>query len=274
MKLQSLVKNILLFLTVLSITTSIVTAQSNEEKGITGEPPEAQTGGEPDFKPDSVIIFTSSRPLTTYKEEIANKFNAYGAIIAFSGAGFGGGAFYKRVINDNWSFDAEFQFNEARNSDEFEQPNLEYRLYLVPGKRNRLYFMPFSMGVTRYLFKNELFESLSPFVTVGGGLALIAKTPYFRSMGVDDTGNYFETDYRNFFQAWGDATIYGRPSLYFGLGADFGKIGKTTSSINLRYYYTPFGGEGLESMSYQFTGVPAMTNFGGFMITLNFGPRF
>lgn len=53
------------------------------------------------------------------------------------------------------------------------------------------------------------------------------------------------------------------------VGADFGAMNTSYLSVRMRYLYTPFGGDGLESVQ----GSPIF-NFGRFYISLVFGGFF
>jgi len=53
------------------------------------------------------------------------------------------------------------------------------------------------------------------------------------------------------------------------IGADFGALYTSLISVRMRYIYTPFGGEGLESVRDS-----PIQNFGGFYISLALGGLF
>jgi len=215
----------------------------------------AQVKGEsPSDIKDTVFIFDSPRPLLTTIDIEKQLVGAFGFDLLFSGHGFGGGLFYDRKVTENLTLFASFHISGARNSDEFESEwDPEKRTYVVPNKVNRLFMFPLYVGANYYVFTEELTKSLMPFISVGVGPTFILSTPYEKE----------------FFSSFSYSTSYTRFGSYIGIGADVGGASESLMSVNIKYYYIPFGGEGLESIK----KLP-ITDFGGIFLTLSVGMRF
>jgi hypothetical protein len=204
------------------------------------------------FNPDTVFIFEPARPLINpeTKSNILNK--AWGVDLLFSNSGFGLGFFYQyNITKDLFSF-ASLYISGARNTDEFEYYNWETGQYFIYNKVNRLYMFPVTVGLQQYVFTDVISESLKLFVQGGLGPTFILSTPYEKE----------------FFNAFSYASFYTRFGTFLGLGADVGS-GNTLLSINMRYYYIPFGGNGLESIR----DYP-IKDFGGIFLSLSLGIRY
>jgi hypothetical protein len=256
----------------------------------------SQITGDPNkgFSPDSVIVFEPSKPLLTYQEQTENLNNAYGLQFAFSENGFGFGAFWQQKISSKLDLDLNFLMNGAKNTDEMDQINYATYTYTTPFKKNRLFNIPLSIGLNYYFIDQKIFDSFKPFLSAGAGFGIIIEAPYNKSaidtfkIVQDNEGNQYynpmfgqATEYYIFFESvFSKSTIHGRLNTYIGLGAEFGSNAKTLSKISFRYYYIPFGGDGLESLSKEATkssfgtATPAIENFGGFSIILNMGIKY
>lgn len=206
----------------------------------------------PGYNPDTTYIFKSPRPLI----EPAGKLdfnNVWGADLFITNAGFGFGVFYRRIFSKGFSAFVNLSFSGARNTDEIEYYNPDYGLWRVPGKVNRLYRFPLIFGLEKGVFQEALADNFRPFVSAGAGPALIMSTPYERE----------------FFTAIGYADLYLRLASFIGAGAYYGDLGNTIAGVNIRYYFIPFGDEGLESVE----GYP-LKDFGGLFLTLTIGGMF
>ncbi|MBI5325880.1 MAG: hypothetical protein HZB41_11525 [Ignavibacteriae bacterium] len=204
------------------------------------------------FNPDTVFIFESARPLinTSSKPNVLNR--AWGFDLIFSNNGFGIGAFYQyNLAKDLFSF-ASLYISGARNTDEIEYYDNYTGQSFIPNKINRLYMVPFTLGVQQYLFTDVISESMKLFAQAGLGPTYILSTPYEKE----------------FFTAFGYSQSYFRFGTFAGLGVDVG-TGTTLMTINARYYYIPFGGTGLESIIDS-----PIKDFGGLFLSLSFGARF
>jgi hypothetical protein len=212
---------------------------------------EPTRGRRPEVKPDTTIVFQSPRPLIDPLEAEKRR-TSYGLIASLSGSGFGGGAFYRREFLKDWSYTIDGILSGARNTDELETGfNTETGMTFIPNKINRIYMMPLMAGVQYRLFSEKLTETLRPFVSAGVGPTFILTTPY-------------EYD---FFRAFADGKLYTRFGGFIGAGAQVGSLGlKSQTGVSARYYYIPFGGEGLESIK----GSP-IKDFGGLQLSVSVG---
>ena len=217
---------------------------------IKGEPPEK--GPDQDLS-DTNFIFESPRPLIDLKPPHQTLQNAWGLDLIFSNNGFGAGGFWQNYFNRDWLGMIDLYISGAKSGDEFEEFDpFEYE-FRVPNKINRIYMFPLTFGARRYLFREVLFETLRPYASLGAGPTLIMTTPYER----------------DFFEAFGYAKFYTRFAGFIGIGADVGSFGKSLMSLNIRYYYIPFGGDGIESIRDE-----PIHNLGGVFLCLSLGRRY
>lgn len=220
---------------------------------IKGEPPREV----PEFNPDTVFVFTSPRPLITSEKTFGEANNAWGIDLIFSNNGFGAGGFLQRNFSKNFIGYLSLYISGARNTDEFEyrfyDPTTGQIDYRVPNKVNRLYMFPLTIGIQDYIFADKLSDSFRPYINAGIGPTFILATPYSRE----------------FFEAFGYSSFYTRIAASLGIGADVGGSGSTVMCVNLRYYYIPFGGSGLESIKDN-----PIKNFGGIFLSLSLGMRY
>lgn len=203
---------------------------------------------------DSNFVFKSPRPLIVSQSSSGEvKYSAGGSLL-FTESGFGGGIYYDIKIMPKLSVQFDIPLTYLRASDEFEQQVLneagDAYEWKVLGKINRLWRMPITAGVRYELFSNTLSENFKPFLTAGGGLGLILQTPYEYS----------------FFQSFNYLTTHIKPAVYVGAGADFSGNSKRISRVFVKYYYIPFGGDGIESV----IGLP-IKNCGGLFLGIDFG---
>ncbi len=215
----------------------------------------AQETGEPvpEFNPDTVFIFKSPRPLLTVAPSERVFDNGMGLHLLMSGNGYGFGVFYALRLNKFWNAFTSVYFSGARKSDEFEYYDPETGEIIIPGKKNRLYMIPVMFGIHYYAFRESLHESFQPYFSAGLGPTFILANSY----------------QRDFFEAIGYTQFHTRFGGFFGLGADVTSNPKAILGVDVRYYYIPFGGDGIESIE----NVP-IYNFGGIFLSLNFGWRF
>lgn len=201
---------------------------------------------------DSVFVFQSPRPLLS--EGTANKpkmLSTSGVEVLFSGSGFGFGGFYQRAFGDDFVGFVSAAISGARNSSEFESaydPDT-YQWY-VPGKVNRLYMLPVTIGLNMKVLQNELSDNIRPFISAGVSPTFIFSAPYSEDL----------------FTSWSHATSYLRGGVFAGVGTYIGSPNKGSLGVNVRYYFIPFGGNGLESIR----DLP-MKDFGGLFLSLSIG---
>jgi len=204
------------------------------------------------FNPDTVFIYESPRSLVTPASKKPALNEAWGVDLIFSNSGFGIGTFYQyNITKDLYSF-ASLYISGARNTDEFEYYDYNTGQTFIVDKVNRLYMFPLTLGLQQYVLTDVISESLKLFLQGGLGPTFILSTPYERE----------------FFNAFSYAKFYTRFGTFLGIGADVG-TGASLLSINARYYYIPFGGNGLESIR----DYP-IKDFGGLFLSLSFGTRF
>ncbi len=214
----------------------------------------AQEKGEPypEFNPDTVFIFNSPRSLIDDDGDYSGVKTSFGADLVFSENGFGGGIFYQRNFGANYFGFISLYISGARNTDEFDYYDPYTGTYRVPDKINRLYIFPMTIGVLKTIFNDEIADSFRPYFSAGIGPTFILSTPYDKE----------------FFDAFGSASGYTRLGGFLGIGANFSSGSNTLLSANIRYYYIPFGGNGLESIK----GLP-ITNFGGIFLSFSVGAK-
>ena len=225
----------------------------------------------PVFNPDTTFVFKSPRPLIITDINERELKSAWGLSLLFSNSGFGLGLFYQvRLAHELYLF-SSLNFTGARKNDEIEYYFQEngYTVLRVPGKRSRLYNIPLMFGIEKYFLTKELNDNLKPYAQIGFGPSLVLSTPY-QDTPCDpgvlncDTGRYYE-----FFESFKYIKSYLKWGGFIGIGANFESVANSILGVNIRYYYIPFGAEGLESMKGQ-----AIKDFGGIFIGLNLGTRF
>jgi hypothetical protein len=197
--------------------------------------------------PDSMIVFTSPRPLITDKSETMLYSSFWSIELLFSGNGFGAGCSYSTQLSPSTSLNALLGVTGNRNSDELEYIDPMSGRTFIPNKVNRLYSLPLTIGVQKRLFRESLSESFRPFIGAGLGYSMILQIPYDQN-GAEPNRQ---------------TLVHGRPAGYVSIGSAFGSDGRTSLSALIRYYYVPFGGNGIESIR----DLP-MTDFGGLFIAL------
>lgn len=202
---------------------------------------------------DTVIRFVSPRPLIESKmsELILTKY--WGLNVVLSNNGFGLGGYYEVNFSPSFSVFASLYISGVRNTDEFEFYNPSTGEIFIPGKINRLYMLPFTIGFNRFVLASLFNSNFSPYLSFGLGPTLIVSTPY----------------QKEFFTSIGYARFYLRFGSFIGLGVNFPTTTKSYFGVSARYYWIPFGGNGLESI----IDMP-IKDFGGVFIGFNFGIKF
>jgi hypothetical protein len=210
----------------------------------------------PKYNPDSTIIFQSARPLVNIGDLENPDHWAWGFDLIVSNNGFGGGLFLNKYFSKDLFVFASLYLSGARNTDENDQYIYDTTSgiwdWKVPNKINRLYEFPLMIGVTQSLFTDVLSENFKPYVSAGLGPSFILSTPYSKE----------------FFSAFKYSQFYVRFGSFVGIGANFVVSNKSLAALNLRYYFIPFGGNGLESLM----NLP-IKNFGGIFLSLSLGAK-
>lgn len=201
---------------------------------------------------DTVYVFESPRPLITdASSEKAKTVSRSGVDVLFSGSGFGIGGYYQRPFGDDFVGFVSAAISGARNTSEFETGyNPTSGQFYVPGKVNRLYMLPVTVGLNLKVFQDVLTDNLRPYISAGVAPTFIFSAPYDQDL----------------FQSWGNATSYMRVGVFAGIGTYIGTPSKGSLGVNIRYYFIPFGGDGLESIR----ELP-IRDFGGLFISLSIG---
>lgn len=217
------------------------------------------------FPDDSIIVFQSPRPLLENDLKYQEMNSNWGLDLLLSDSGFGVGFFLQTKLNQDFLITSSLYISGARNSDEFEEliiDNRGYYSWQVRNKINRLFKFPLTIGLTYFPFKNDILENLKPFLSLGLGPTFILSTPY--------TYNRIPNgEIVGWFKSFGDAEAYLKFGGFIGIGSYFGNLSKNVLGVNIRYYYVPFGGDGLVSV----IGLP-IQNFGGLFLSLSIGTAF
>lgn len=221
-----------------------------------------EKGGDKPFNPDSVIVFNSPRPLINNQPQSNTGINGWGGDLLLSDSGFGFGLFFHTFLSENLIAYTSLYISGARNSDEFEEYNYYSNTWQVRNKINRIYKFPLMVGLQYFIFKDALSESLQPYLSMGLGPTFIVSAPY--------TYNRIPNgEIMGWFKSFSYADTYTKFGGFIGIGSYFGNLSKNVLGVNVKYYYVPFGGNGLESV----IGLP-IENFGGIFLSLSFGTAF
>lgn len=204
-------------------------------------------------KVDSAFIYKPAQPFEIYNPDAKFINNSLCLDIIFCNSGFGVGTLFTHSFDKENLLFANFYISGTRNTDEIEYWDSNTNTWRVPNKVNRLFMAPITIGYSRLIFQNSIAGSFKPFLSAGIGPTLIVATPYDKE----------------WFSAWGYAQSYIRFNTYIGIGAYFSLIDNSVASANIRYYYIPFGGQGLESIR----NLP-IKDFGGLVLSLSIGYTF
>ncbi|MBA4250467.1 MAG: hypothetical protein C0425_02865 [Chlorobiaceae bacterium] len=178
--------------------------------------------------------------------------NALGVDVIFSEGGFGLGGFYRRQLNQSFTFFTDFSISESKDDREMEYIDYWGQTF-VPGKKNRIFILPLNLGLQYRLFKDAITDNLRPYINAGVGPSMVVTTPYERE----------------FFSAFGKAHARYTVGGYIGFGANIGIDEKKLLGLNVRYYVIQFFDEGVEGLDNRF-----QKTLGGFFLTLNFGTMY
>lgn len=190
--------------------------------------------------------------LAPEKESIKFPDNAWGIDLMFGEGGFGMGTFYRKSLQDNFTFFIDFSMSEVKDEREVEYVDIWGRPFTL-NKKNRVFILPLNLGVHYRLFSKDLTDNLRPYLNLGVGPVMVVTTPYEEE----------------FFKSFGKARGYYTAGGYIGFGANFGINQETLIGINIRYYIVHFFNEGVESMYDRFK-----KDLGGFYLTINFGSMY
>lgn len=185
--------------------------------------------------------------------------HALGLNLMIGNSGFGGGIFYRRLLTDRLSLVASFSISEAKASNEVTEYIYDPFapggvLKYVPGKVNQLWVVPVMFGVQYRLFKDQIANSLRPYLMAGIGPSVIFAAPYEQPL------SYSLSHGRGYLGGGG----------YIGVGAFFGTNPNSLMGISLRYYILPMSKSyGIESLLNQ-----PMANFNSFFISFDIATQY
>lgn len=202
--------------------------------------------------PLSAFLPQSIGEMAPEKEPVVFPENSWGVDLLFGEGGFGLGTFYRKQMNSDFTFFADFSISETKDDKEIEYIDY-YGQPIVYGKKNRLLLMPLNFGAHYRIFDRVLSDNLRPYLNLGFGPSMILTTPYSRE----------------FFNSLGYAQTKFTAGGYIGFGANFGLDKDNLIGINLRYYVIRFFDEGVESLYGKFK-----KDVGGFYLTINIGSQY
>jgi len=172
-----------------------------------------------------------------------------GLDLMFTEGGFGFGGFYRKELGEHITGFIDFSISEAKDEREFEYVDYYGQTY-VAGKKNRVFTMPLSFGVQYRMFEDAIADNLRPYVNGGIGPSFVVTTPYEME----------------FFDSFGKARGKWALGGYVGIGANFGLDKKNLIGLNLRYYFTHFFDNGVESLANVYH-----KDLGGIALAINIG---
>jgi len=178
--------------------------------------------------------------------------NTLGLDIMIGEGGFGLGGFYRRELSDELTGFVDFSISEVKDEREFEYIDYWGRIIVV-GKQNRIFQIPFSVGLQYRLFKESLTENLRPYIALGVGPNLVLTTPFEKE----------------FFSSFGSAKAQVAFGGYAGIGANFGINKRNLLGLNVRYYYSHLFNGGVEGMKGVFR-----ENLSGVYLTITLGTMY
>ena len=179
--------------------------------------------------------------------------NILGLDIMFSEGGFGLGGFYRRQFSEKITGFTDISFSEAKDEREIEYYDYFTNQTYTIGKKNRVFLIPVNFGLQYRLFEDVIYDNLRPYLNAGVGPTMVLTTPYDKE----------------FFNAFGNASIKVAAGGYFGFGANFGLDKSSLVGINVRYYIIKFFDQGVENLRGKYN-----KTLGGFFLTINLGMMY
>ena len=186
------------------------------------------------------------------KEPVTFPPNSWGVDIMFGEGGPGLGAFLRKEVFTNFTAFTDVSFSEAKDEREIEYVDIFGNTYTY-GKINRIFLIPFNVGLQYRLFSETLTDNLRPYINLGIGPSIVLTTPYDKE----------------YFSAFGKTQAKYTVGGYVGLGANFGLDKNHLIGINLRYYLIQLFGQGVESLQNDY-----LKQLGGFYLTINIGMMY
>lgn len=176
--------------------------------------------------------------------------NKWGLNFLYAERGFGISSGYFLKLGRETDLFFNLSVSGVTDSREF----TDYDIYgnpIVRDKLNRVFLVPLSIGIQKYVFADEIEGNIKPFFTAGITPALVFTNPY-------------EMEFFNALGHTGTNYAFGG---FAGVGLEFKQTDNLTFTFNVRYYY-------LESISSDIISIKdsPIKNLGGINIT--FGVNF
>jgi hypothetical protein len=209
---------------------------------------------------DDRIIFTDpkgkdGKALT--EEDLRPRKHAGGLDFMIGTDGFGIGFFYNRSLTGVLTAFANLSLSEVHDSRLREYFDYFGTAHSI-NKVNRIYRVPFHIGLQYRLFKDDIVENFRPFVNCGAGPVLLYIAP----------ARDAQDNEKELFSSIGE----GHPEYTFGafagFGAQFGFDRGSVFGLNIRYYIVPVP-SGIRSVDQG-----ELDNANGFYIALTLGIAF
>jgi hypothetical protein len=148
--------------------------------------------------------------------------NNFGLSVIYSDKGYGlSGGYYKSISKSSDLF-LNLSITGVSDNREFEYFDYYGNSY-IQDKVNRVFMLPFNIGLQHYLFKDEIENDFKPLVNIGITPTLVLINPYDKS--------YFKA-----FGYFNAAFAFGG---FAGVGMEFQQSRSLAFSMNFRYFYLP-----------------------------------
>lgn len=170
----------------------------------------------------------------------------WGLNILYGEKGFGGSSQYYFNAWKNTDLFVGLSFSSVSDDREF----TEYDIYgnsFTPDKVNRVFMVPFTLGLKHSLFRDEIDGSIRPTISAGVTPTLVLLNPYSK----------------NYFAALGYFTTSYAMGGYVGVGMDFKQNENLAYSFNVSYHYLPVIGKEVMSLENR-----PINNLGGLQFTI------
>jgi len=175
----------------------------------------------------------------------SNPRNAWTLGLNVTEQGFGvNGGYYKKLNNDMDLF-ITLSFSSVSDPSEIKQYDYYGNEY-IPGKQNRLYSIPLTVGIQRYIFREDIEGNFRPLIMAGVSPAIVLTNPYSES----------------FFKAIKYTQMSYAVGGFIGIGLEFVESSELSLGINARYSYIPVIGREVNSLE----NTP-LKDIGGFQIS-------
>ncbi len=197
-------------------------------------------------KQDTLKKFTKQKIVYAKNEPRAS----WGVSVMYGENGFGlTGTIYKSIGRTSDLF-FSLSFSGISDANEVEYVDYYGNVYMGD-KVSRVFSIPLSFGLKKYVFHDDIEGNLKPFFTIGVAPTLLLSTPFDK----------------NYFKAFGYTQADFAFGPFAGIGLEYIETQSMGLSINLRYYYLPVISDGVSSLRNK-----PITNVGG--VQLSFGFNF